>query len=316
MKNTLRIDKVVKKVWTVIRGVIVLGICFIIIYPIIVKLSVSFMQEKDIYDITVRYFPKNFTLDNYRLVWTYMDYPIAFLNSLKLALTTSTLQLISCTLIGYGFARFKFKGKNLFFGLVIATLVIPDQTIMIPLYLHFRYFDIFGLLTIGRELRGINLLDTMWPFVLLSATGMGLKNGLYIFILRQFFRGMPKELEEAAYVDGAGNLRTFGTIMLPSAVPIMVTVFLFSFVWQWNDTFYSTLYLSNLKVLPAALSSLANNISLANYWDLGMRADISPFYFSMINNTGSLLMVVPLVMLYLFAQRYFVQSIERSGIVG
>lgn len=302
--------------WSIVRTVLVVGICFVILYPLIVKFSVSIMEERDLYDITVRYVPKHFTMKNYHTAWTYMRYPEAFFNSLKLSLLTSLIQLISCTLIGYGFARFNFPLKNLLFGLVIAILVVPPQTIMIPLFLHFRFFDIFGIISwlTGKTL---NLLDTYWPFILMSATGMGLKNGLYIYIMRQHFRGSPRDLEEAAYVDGAGPFTTFYRIMLPGAVPMMVTVFLFSFVWQWTDTFYSTLLLEKLWVLPTALSSLAATVAQSySAAQLGMMVYLSPAYTSLLNDTGSILTIIPLAIIYLFAQHYFVESIERSGLTG
>ena len=234
-----------RRSWSIVRGVIIAGICFLILYPTLVKLSVSFMPEQDIYDVTVRYVPKSPTLENYKTVLSAMRYNKAFWNTFKLSTLTSVMQLISCTVIGYGFARFRFKGRGVLFALVILTMIVPPQTLMIPLFLHFRYFDVLGIISAITGQKGINLLESYWPFVLMSLTGMGLKNGLYIYIMRQFFRGMPKELEEAAYVDGAGMLRTFGQIMLPSAVPAMVTVFMFSFVWQWTDTFFSTLFLRN-----------------------------------------------------------------------
>lgn len=302
--------------WALVRAVLVIGISFIILYPLIVKFSVSIMDERDLYDITVKYIPKHFTIENYKTAWQFMNYPKAFWNSFSLSMLASVMQLISCTLIAYGFARFNFPLKNLIFGLVIVTLVVPPQTIMIPLFLHFRFFDVFGIIKAITGQKGINLLDSYWPFVLMSLTGSGMKNGLYIYILRQFFRGMPRELEEAAYVDGSSTLRTFATIMLPSAVPMMVTVFLFSFVWQWNDSFYSSLFLQKLLVLPMALSALAQNINQYYYWEYGQMANMSPAYASMMNNTGSIMLVVPLFLIYLFAQRYFVESIERSGIVG
>lgn len=311
--SSYRIKQVIS---SIIHYILVIGICFVILYPLIVKFSVSIMEERDLYDITVRYVPKHFTMENYKTAWKYMKYPQAFWNSLKLSLLTSIMQLASCTLIGYGFARFDFPLKNLFFALVILALVVPPQTIMIPLFLHFRFFDVFGLISkISGET--INLLDTYWPFVLMSATGMGFKSGLYIYMLRQYFRGAPKELEEAAYVDGASSFRTFFEIMLPGAIPMMVTVFLFSFVWQWTDTFYSTLFLEKVWVLPSALNSLAPTVSYHYSSDrLGMMVQLSPGYTSMLNNTGSILVIIPLALIYIFAQRYFVESIERSGITG
>jgi multiple sugar transport system permease protein len=302
--------------WSVVRGVIIAGICFLILYPTLVKLSVSFMPDIDIYDVTVRYVPRNPTLENYKTVIKSMRYPSAFWNTLKLATLTSVMQLISCTLIGYGFARFKFRGRNILFALVILTMIVPPQTLMVPLFMHFRFFDIFGIISAVTGGRGINLLESYWPFILMSLTGMGLKNGLYIYIMRQFFRNMPKELEEAAYVDGAGMLRTFVQIMLPSAVPAMVTVFLFSFVWQWTDTFYSNLFLMNTPVLAKTAANVSNQIAKDMVQVVGTEIYLAPAISSMYSNTASLLVILPLIVLYLFAQKRFVESIERSGIVG
>jgi len=302
-------------VWSLIRGVIIAGICFMIFYPTLLRLSVVFMHEHDLFDVTIRYIPRNFTLENVRLVWRAMGLPDTLFNTFRLSLLTSILQLISCTIIGYGFARFNFKGRGFLFSLVLVTLVVPPQTIMIPLFLHFRFFDIFGLLSLGGS-QGVNLLDSYWPFILMSSTGMGLRNGLYIYIVRQFFRGMPKELEEAAYVDGAGFFRTFYSIMLPSAFPAMITIFLFSFVWQWTDNFYAPLFLQSFRVFATTLSGLSTTIAQLHYWEVGTFATLSPVVGSMYNNVGSLMVVIPLIIIYLVAQRHFVQSIERAGIVG
>ncbi|HZK33793.1 MAG TPA: carbohydrate ABC transporter permease [Bacillota bacterium] len=301
--------------WALIRGVIIIGICFLILYPTIVKALVSFMPEQDLYDVSVRYVPKTLTLENYRTVLDAMKFTESLWNTFKLSLVTSIMQLVSCTIIGYGFARFNFKGRGFLFIFVIITLIVPAQTIMIPLFLHFMNFDIFGIfeLITGSPL---NLLDSMTPFVLMSMTGMGLKNGLYIYIIRQFFRGMPKELEEAAYVDGAGLFKTFYRIMLPSAVPAMVTVFLFSFVWQWTDSFYSSLFLRSTRVLSTALSTVSFQITQVLRNLTGTEVVLSPALSSMYTNTASLLVVLPLLILYLFAQRYFIESVERTGIVG
>ena len=301
-----------KFLWVTVRTILVAGICFLILYPLAAKLSVSVMAERDLYDITVCYVPKHFTWENYQVVWKHMGFPGTFFNSLWLSLLTGVLQIISCTLVGYGFARFNFPFKKLLFGMVLVMLVVPPQTIMVPMFLRFRFFDIFGVIKLISG-NTINLIDTFWPFVLTSLTGTGLRNGLYIYMMRQFFRGAPKELEESAYVDGAGPYKTFYYIMLPIAIPMMVTIFLFSFVWQWTDTFYTTLFLERMATLPTVLSSLAVSI---NYQEFGPMATMSPAYASMLNNTGSVLVILPLIIIYLIAQRYFVESIERSGIIG
>lgn len=314
--SVLTPEKIGHVLWSIVRAVLVIGICFTVLYPLLIKFSVSFMDEKDLYDSTVKYIPKHITTGNYIMAWKGMNYPVNLLKSLFLCFSVSILQLVSCTLVSYGFARFKFPFKNIIFFLVIVTLLVPPQTIMVPLFMKFRYFDIFGL---SSALRGetINLIDTFWPFILTSLSATGLKSGLYIYMLRQHFRGMPRELEEAAYVDGSGFLRTFYTIMIPSAKSMLLTVFLLSFVWQWTDTFYASLFLEKTKVLPTALSSLPANL-WAQYsgTGLGQMTFISPGFYSIVTNTGSNLLVAPLVIIFLFLQRYFIEGIERSGIVG
>lgn len=301
--------------WSLVRGVIVIGICFTILQPLFLKFSVSFMGESDLYDASVRYIPKNFTWSNYRLALSGMNYGTVFVRTLLLSAGVSFLQLVSCLLVAYGFARFRFPFKKLLFGCVIFTMIVPPQVIMLPLFIKYRFFDIFGIFQILTG-SSVNLIDTYWPFILQAATTMGVRNGLYIYMLRQFFKNMPKELEEAAFVDGCGKLRTFVRIMVPSAVPMMVTVFLFGFVWQWTDSFYSSLYLNKTQVMSTALSSLAANVYRQYEGFGGSMSFISPGYVSMINNTGTVLAIIPLVAIYVFCQRYFVEGIERSGIVG
>src|SRR5690606_26916029 len=245
--------------WSFVRMVLIFGICFIILQPLFTKFTVSLMEEADLYDATVVYIPNNITFENYLVALEGMDYVPTFLRTLGLSLMASLLQLASCTIVGYGFARFKFPFKNLIFMFVILCLLVPPQTLMLPLFLHFRFFDVLGLFETITGKAGLNLLDSVWPFLLTSITAMGFKNGLYIFMMRQYFKGMPLELEEAAYIDGSGAFKTFYKIMLPSAVPMLVTIFLFSFVWQWTDSFYTGLYLSDYKVMAGALGSLSAN---------------------------------------------------------
>ena len=292
--------------WVLVRTVLVAGFCFIILFPLFLRMSVAFRSKADIYDPTVLWIPKNFTLENFSIAMQATDYFPALLNTFLISTGTTLIQLISCALAAYAFARLKFRGSGLLFALVIFTIVVPPQTYMIPLYLTYRYFDLFGLVGLFTGRSSFNLIDTFWPFLISSATAMGLKNGLYIYIFRQFFRGIPKEIEEASLVDGAGVFKTFYRIMLPNAVPAVVTVVLFSFVWQWNDSYYVSLFLSKVKVLSTQLM------------DMGMAigSEPDPVYQSMLLNTGVLLLMGPLIILYLFVQRYFVESVERTGIVG
>lgn len=300
---------------SIVRAVIVFGICYVILYPILVKFSVSLMDEKDLYDATVKYVPKNMTLINYKRVLDGLDYLRSLVTTTGLSALVAFLQLVMCMLTAYGFARFKFPGSSILFGCVIFTLIVPPQILMLPMFMKFRFFDILG---IAQAVAGknVNLIDTPWPVIIQALTCMGFKNGLYIYMLRQFFKGVPKELEEAAFVDGCGKLRTFVQIMVPVAVPMMVTVFLFGFVWQWTDTFYTGLYMPKLTLFSNKLSALATVVA-NKYADTGGTMNfISPGFSSMVNNTGVLLVVIPLIILYLACQKHFVEGIARSGIVG
>ncbi|MDI9477758.1 MAG: carbohydrate ABC transporter permease [Bacillota bacterium] len=295
-----------------LRTVLILGISYIILLPLLTKISNSLMSSIDLYDQSVKWIPRNLTFEHYVMVWEHMRYPKSLLNTFTLTLLVSVLQLISCTIVGYGLARFDFKGKNLIFGLVIFTLVVPPQMIMTSLYLNFRFFNLFGLIPGG----GVNLVGGLWPFILTSITANGLRNGLFIYIMRQFFKSMPIELEEAAYIDGAGLFKTFLYIMVPSATSGLMVVFLFAFVWQWNDYFFTILFLGGGDYLPMALESVALKVVGA----IGGGTGASPLegdqYMSILDNAGMILVILPLLILYSFLQRYFIESVERSGIVG
>ena len=307
-----------KWLWIFVRFVLIFGISFVIIYPILLKLSISFKSMDDLYDPTVIWVPKQFTLENFKLVFEAMNYPRVLLNTLFLSSAVMLLQTISCVLAGYGFARVKFKGSGLLFGAVIFTILVPSHTIMIPLYLNFKNFDLFGVIELISG-KPANLINSYWPFIISAILGMGVKTGLYVYIFRQFFKGIPREIEEAAYVDGAGYFKTFSRVILPNAIPAMVTVMLFSFVWQWNDSFFTNMYLNEPKVMSSMMSS--SGYAIATYLSGGEQAATAsyvqdPFFMSMMMNTSVLMAIFPLIILYLFVQRHFVESVERSGLVG
>lgn len=295
-------------IWYLFRFIILLGVSYIVLYPFFAKISASFMSPEDFIDVTVMLIPKYPTLDQYKAVFLENDYIAAFFNTLMLSLISALLQTFVACLVGYGLAKFKFKGNALVMGAVILTMVVPHGTVYLSMFMEFRYFDFFGLLSL-IGLQPIQLTGSFWPMVILSATGLAFKNGLYIFMMRQFFRGVPDELEESAYIDGSGTLRTFLQIIIPLSVPMMITIFLFSFAWQWTDDFYTNMFISTNKItlmpdivgIPKSLETTYAGQDL---------------YYSAINNTCGLMIIIPLVVLYLFCQKYLVQGIERSGIVG
>lgn len=280
-----------KTSWSLVRTVIIIGICYVILYPFLTKIINGFKSYNDLIDPTVEYIPRDFTLQHYKQVLKEMNYLSSFSNTLIISLIVAFLQTAVAAFVGYGFARFKFKGNKLLFGMVIVMLLIPPQVILVPLFVRFKTF-----------LGCINLIDTSWPIFIMAATGMGYKNGLFIFLTRQVFINIPKELNEAAAIDGCGVFKTFFRVILPSATTILTTVFLLSFSWQWTDTLYSGLFFQDTQIL----ANVVNKVGL----------DSSLVLSGNLQNIAALMVVLPLAVLYIFAQRTFVETIDNAGIVG
>ncbi|MCL2029966.1 MAG: carbohydrate ABC transporter permease [Oscillospiraceae bacterium] len=288
------------------RAVIIFGISYVILGPLIGILANSFFSNEDKYSPIVYLIPQNPTLERYRLALLRMDY-FRVLGRMLLYVTSLTvLQLAVCAMVGYGFARFNFPLKKILFACVIVMIVLPSHTIMYPLYNLFQNNPggLFGWFNNG------NLLGSPLPMFLMTALGTGLRSGLFIFIFNQFFRGLPKEIEEAALIDGAGSIRTFIQVMIPNATPAIVTVAIFSAVWQYNDSFYGRLFnISDNILLSRKLSTLQRTI--ANL-DMIRDPSISTLYVY----AGVVFMILPLLLMYIFLQKYFIEGVERSGIVG
>ena len=302
-----------RKLFNFFRAVMLFGLVFLILQPILSKISVSLMDERDLYDATIINIPRNWSFSNYQMSSDLMNYSKGLVSTLWVSLLIALIQLAATTLVSYGFARYNFPGKKLLFGAVVLSIVIPPQTILTALYLNFRYFDIFGLLKMFTG-STVNLLNSILPYVMISAGAMGLKNGLYIFMLRQYFRGIPKEMEEAAYVDGCGKLKTFLVIMIPDAKPMLTSIFLFSYVWQWTDSFYSSLFLRKFNLLSNSVAGLADKL-MQHIQDISNRTEFpSTAYTQAIISTGTLMVIAPLVIIYIVAQKGFVESLAQSGI--
>ena len=334
-----------KVIWWIVRYVLLVGVAYIVLFPFFSKVSSSFMAKVDFTDATVRLIPKHFSLEIYKQIWIEQEYVRAFTNSLTLALSTSLIQTFICSFVAYGFAKFKFKGNKTLFMLVLLTLIIPHRTLASAMKTIFSGFDVFGIFQFlggggislfGWEFTnetlagidifnpewkrftagGLDLLNSYWPFILLSLCGLAFKNGLYIFLLRQFFMGVPDELEESAYIDGSGVFRTFFTIILPLSIPMMVTVFLFSFSWCWTDNFYTSnaLFFPDSSTAPYLLTTDIGSKVPTTLVDSNFPA--VTLYEGAVKNTGGLMVIMPLVIIYIFCQKSLVQGIERSGLTA
>jgi multiple sugar transport system permease protein len=316
--NVLNFEKQKHFVWVLVRTILIIGICYVILYPILLKISGAFKFKDDLYNPNIVWIPHHYTLDNIKLAFNTMHYIKTVWNTFLVAGSSMLLQTVTCALAGYAFARLTFRGSGILFLLVILTILVPPQTLMVSQYLNFKNFDPLGLVYLLTGQHGSNLINSYWPVILTSLTGNGLKSGLYIYIFRQFFKGLPKEIEDAALIDGAGIFQTFRRIMLPNSISSIVTVMLFAFVWQWNDTFMTSVFMNQMHVLSTEIATLGYNatISLGAALGLGNNYKADPYYIALVVNTGILLAILPIIILYSFVQRFFVESVERTGVVG
>ena len=295
-------------VFKIFRLVLLLGVSYVILFPFVSKIASSFMSPSDFVDSTVKLIPKTPTLNTYKQIIIENKYFQALFNTALLSLLCGVLQTFVCCVVGYGFGKYNFKGSKLMFALVLFTMIVPHQTLKLSMFMKFKYFDIYGLLGL-LGISAPDLTNSFWPLAILSATGLAFKNGLYVYMMRQFFRGVPDSLEESAYIDGSGTFRTFIQIIIPLSVPMMITVFLFAFSWQWTDSFYARLFFTSK-------SSLLLNKIITVPRTLDTQYAGGSLFAAAIRNTAGLLIIAPMIIIYLFCQQYLVQGIERSGITG
>lgn len=309
--NTKKIrTKTVNFIISIVKYVLLFGLCFIILYPILQQIMVAIRDPMDINDPMVMWIPNNLSIQNFKIAAIALNYKQALINTATLSFICTILQVFITALVGYAFTRLKFPGSNLLFAIVILTIIVPPATIAIPQFLNTVKMGVYG---------------NLMALYVITALGMGIKSGIFIYMFRQFFRGIPTDLEEAALVDGAGPFKVFYKVMLPNARGAIITVALFAFVWQWNDSYYASLFikLENYPLLTTKLTTIMNGLQSAlsnldkNYWALiGDDINKNPLFSSMILNTAGIMIMAPLIIGYVFFQRLFVEGIERSGIVG
>lgn len=285
--------------------VLLVGFSYVILYPFIFKILAAFMSEEDLYNSLVDIVPMNWSLDNFKYIFENAGYFEALKNTLIYGFLVAILATASAAFVGYGIAKFKFKGVNILTLIIVIVMLMPIQTLSIPLYLNFRYFNPLGIASLFG-LKGVNLLSTPWPSVIMSATSLGFRAGIFVILMRQYYIGVPDELTEAAYVDGAGPFKTFFSIILPMAKSMLIVIFALSFAWQYTDTFYTDLLLPDVNTLP----NMTQMLSTVQY-------ESAEYYLDYVRaNTAQILAILPLIILYCFLQRKIIAGIERSGLVG
>lgn len=294
-----------------VRFMFLLGVAYIILYPLLYMLSMAFRPSAQVDDPTVVWIPRSLTFDIVKETFELMKYPEALKNTVLLSVVSSLLSVMTCAFVGYGFARFEFPFKNILFFGVVLTILVPVQTILIPMVTTMRYFDFFYIGQLGKLFGGnawtVNLMNTPFAMYIPALFASGVRSGLFIFIYRQFFLGTPKELEDAAYIDGCGPVKTMLKVMLPMAKGAIIIVLLFSIVTYWNEEFYTTFFYNNLRTLRTALSGVEGRVT-----ELYKNGNIAVGY----KQAGAMLYMAPPLIFFIIFQRFFTESIERTGIVG
>lgn len=299
----------------VVRWFILLAIGYIVIYPLFYMITSSLSSRSSLLDPTSVWIPKELTLDNFKFMWEVMDYGKAFLSTVRVELVSALIEVLTCAIVAYGFARFRFPGKRLMTAALFLTILIPAPMIIIPLMMNFSHLDLFGILSLVKTLGGpdlrLNLLGTSWTFWLPSLFANGLRAGIMIYIYIQFFKGLPGELEEAAWMDGAGPIRTFFSIAVPSSSVVILTVTVFSIIWHWNDSFLATMYMDTDYPLTVTMSKLVELLTYKNVYLSPDRPEGLAYIMA-----ACLMFILPPLVFYLIVQHWFVESIDRVGITG
>ena len=303
-----------KLIFKVCRYLLLAGISYLMIYPVMTMLSTALSRPIDLYNESTVWIPKNPTFTNFTSALRYFDYAHHLGITVSISTISTALQMLVCPLVGYGLARYRFKGNGLVFAMVIMTIIVPIQTAQIPMYLDYQAFDFFGIgrligLITGEPLT-VNLLNTNWVYYIPAAFGVGLRSGLYIFLFRQYFKGMPKDLEDAGKVDGCSRFGIYLRIIIPNAKPVFVTEFLLSMIFYWNDTVISNMLLNTVNVQPLMpytrrLMELQNTVDQLE--EMRSRAEGMACLF---------MTVAPLMILFIVCQKFFIECMDRSGIKG
>jgi multiple sugar transport system permease protein len=242
------------------------------------------MDNLELFRFPPKLYPDSFQWQNFVQVFQSVPFPLYFANTMTIIIPVIIGTLVTSTLCGYGFARLQFPLKNMWFVLVMSSLMLPPAVTLIPKYI------------VWSKLGAIN---TFYPLIIPAWFGGGAFN---IFLVRQFFMGISKELDESATIDGAGHFRIFYNIMLPLIVPVMVVITFFTFIHEWNDFFQPLLYLNNDSKFTLALGLITLRGEYATQWNLLM--------------AGAAIMTLPAVVIFFFGQRYFVDGISMTGIKG
>lgn len=286
-------------IFNVLLYMLLIAIGFVYLYPLLFMFITSIKSPEDLLNPMVQWVPTQFYVENYIKAFRVLEYPHTLLSSIAVSVIPSIIQTVVCSLVGYGLARYRFRGKNLLFALILVTFIIPAQNTVIPQMLTYR---------------NMGLLGTIWSLILPAMLGQGYKSAIFILIFYQTFLSLPKVLEEAARLDGASDLKVFLTIAVPAAVPSYIISLIFSIVWYWNETYLTVIFLEGgIQTLPMQLSKFVQAYEML--YPPGM-VNIFDRINEAVKLSGTFLNILPLLLMYFILQKWFVESVERSGITG
>lgn len=287
--------------YSIVVYIILIDLAFIFLYPYIYMLATSLKSYNDTISAVVKWIPQEISPQNWKVAFELLKYPRRFFNSLLVALVSTLGHILACSFAAYGFARFEFPLKKVWFIMVLLTIAVPVQSIIIPQY---RMYTILGIT--GGYL----------PLLLPTFLGFGLRGGLFIFLFRQTYLRLPMALEEAAEIDGSNPLMTYFRIVLPSSGSITLVCFVLSMVWHWNDYYEPSIYLTNsdMFLLPQALPAM-NTVLKALQDSTADTAMLQMTYHSGVSMAGTAMAVLPLLIMFIFLQKRFIEGIERTGLV-
>lgn len=286
--------------------ILLFSVSYVFLFPLLKMISMSIMSKNDIINPEVDWIPQEFSFKSFSVATFVMNMPKTFLNSLWFSTTLSVFQTGVSATTGFAFARYNFKFKKIWFGLVLLTFIIPIPVVLIPRIMMF--------VTI-QNTTGMQVIGTIIPQLFMTIFGQGIYSAILILIFYNFFKMIPIDLDEAARVDGATAFEVFWYIILQLSIPTIVTVFLFSFVWNWNETYItSTFVRSSIELLPIKLSIFDDAFQQVaqNIPGQAGEARINEAY----KMAATFISMLPLLILYLFVQKQFVEGIESTGITG
>ena len=280
--------KTTRKISTVIYHVLVLGFGLMMIYPLIWMVMSSFKETNTIFATAGSLIPEKFTLQNYINGWkgfAKISFGVFFKNSLFISIVATIGTVISSALVAYGFARCEFKGKKLLFSAMLISMMLPAQVLMIPQYLWYQKLGWVG------------------SYMPLTVPYFFAIQGFFVYLMINFIDGIPRELDEAAKIDGCSYYTIFSKIILPLISPALITAGIFSFMWRWDDFLSALLYVNESAKYPVSLA-------LKLFCDPGSSSDYGAMF------AMAFLSVLPAVIMFIFFQKYLVEGIATSGLKG